>query len=483
MDELDSGFGRLSTSAAEWQPGGSQQRGDQSDLKASAVKEFVPGQGWSSSAAAVPRVEPNYEPAHQSALDGATNQDIYLNQGPSSTTTGPPASPMPSFRSLDAMAIPNDLWRHFHGLSLESTRQMEATDPRHKAIPMPFTNGFCLDDMGEGNTTAGLRSTFFGYPSSTFQVTNTEDGNLYCLRRFESCRCVSPKIAAMVTERWTSSAVVVEHPAVAPLYRCFLQQRAVFFLHQFVPGARTLQERLAGPLAEPAIWSCVCQLLSALRAVHGAGLAVRAMQLQHVLTTSDSVGSRLRVRLGSVGIVDALEFETRRNVIDLQKKDVRDLGCLILSMGTGTEVTMKTLDPARLRQCESTMSASYSRDLVGLALTLVKSAPDPPTVGEISKAVSFRLLDEQNLSHQALDRTEHAVATEYDAGRYLRLLLKLGFINERPEFGQDRRWSESGECYVLKLFRDYGGYFFVKQQSTSSNEFQSFTKQMRWAIQ
>lgn len=39
MDELNSSFGRLSTSAAEWKPGGS-------DLQAAAVKEFVPGQGW-----------------------------------------------------------------------------------------------------------------------------------------------------------------------------------------------------------------------------------------------------------------------------------------------------------------------------------------------------------------------------------------------------------------------------------------------------
>ena len=44
MDELNSSFGRLSTAAAEWKPGG----GGQSDLQAAAVKEFVPGQGWSS---------------------------------------------------------------------------------------------------------------------------------------------------------------------------------------------------------------------------------------------------------------------------------------------------------------------------------------------------------------------------------------------------------------------------------------------------
>lgn len=36
-----------------------------------------------------------------------------------------------------------------------------------------------------------------------------------------------------------------------------------------------------------------------------------------------------------------------------------------------------------------------------------------------------------------------------------RLLVKLGFINERPEFESDPSWSETGDRYLLKLFRDY----------------------------
>lgn len=32
---------------------------------------------------------------------------------------------------------------------------------------------------------------------------------------------------------------------------------------------------------------------------------------------------------------------------------------------------------------------------------------------------------------------------------------KLGFINERAEFELDSRWSDTGDRYILKLFRDY----------------------------
>lgn len=34
-------------------------------------------------------------------------------------------------------------------------------------------------------------------------------------------------------------------------------------------------------------------------------------------------------------------------------------------------------------------------------------------------------------------------------------MVKLGFINERPEFDLDPSWSETGDRYLLKLFRDY----------------------------
>lgn len=51
-----------------------------------------------------------------------------------------------------------------------------------------------------------------------------------------------------------------------------------------------------------------------------------------------------------------------------------------------------------------------------------------------------------------MKNTQHS---EYDNGRLLRLLLKLGTLNERPDQGGVGEWSETGERYILKLFRDY----------------------------
>lgn len=53
------------------------------------------------------------------------------------------------------------------------------------------------------------------------------------------------------------------------------------------------------------------------------------------------------------------------------------------------------------------------------------------------------------------DHLEGYLSRELENGRLVRLLTKLGFINERPEFDHNPQWHESGDRFLLKLFRDY----------------------------
>ena len=354
---------------------------------------------------------------------------------------------------------------------------MDPADPRNNAVPLPYVNPYTLESSQK-------KRSSFGYPSDTFQAMSREDGNLYCVRRFDNVRCVSPRIAIAVMDKFVTAAKVQENPGIVPLYRCFLAQRAVFFVHQYIPGARTLRERLEGPLLEGVVWSAIVQLTSAIRAVHSSNLAVRTLQLQHVLSTSDATGSRLRLRINCVGVVDALEFEARKDLDSLQMEDLRDLGRIILSIATGTEVNAGT-EPDVIGRCEAFMTQSFSRELHGLTMTLIKS-PRPPSIHEVARAIAHHAFDEQDATYVSLDKTEKALSAEYDSGRALRLMLKLAFVNERlvpllkfcysvdmitfvlrsrgfdnakqnirPEFGPNRRWAQSGDCYVLTLFRDY----------------------------
>lgn len=53
------------------------------------------------------------------------------------------------------------------------------------------------------------------------------------------------------------------------------------------------------------------------------------------------------------------------------------------------------------------------------------------------------------------DALEGELCKELDNGRLFRLMVKLGFINERPEYDFSTNWSETGDRFPLKLFRDY----------------------------
>jgi PAB-dependent poly(A)-specific ribonuclease subunit 3 len=55
----------------------------------------------------------------------------------------------------------------------------------------------------------------------------------------------------------------------------------------------------------------------------------------------------------------------------------------------------------------------------------------------------------------ASDALEHELMGELENARLVRLLCKINFITERQGFAQDSQWSESGDRYIVKLFRDY----------------------------
>ena len=448
------------------------------------------------------------------------------------------------------------LYRLYH---IDCTNQMEPNDELYKAIPQTFVNAMPLENNNNNKknksnhnknnktntttTTTNTRDIFrssFGYPSSTFKVTNIDNGRLYCLRRFDNVKCVNGKIASHVSNMWNHAITnqhhhqqqhVLNHPGIVRFYKAFYinQNRALFFIHEYYPNALTLREALFGlkrgdsgkfntkssssttstttgggssssvgngsnvsdktfhPLHEGIIWSYVTQLVSAIKSVHLGGLAVRALQLNHILVTND-VGSgfvdetalmesdnttiernfmtnRVRLRLNCIGIVDALEFESRKEVEFCQKEDMRCLGRIILSLASGLEIGHDA-DNVTLDRCEAYMRQAYSADLFNLTNALLARRRmgrlgnlvdvDPPNIQNVCRVVGEHALDELDSVHVNMDKMDEALASEYESGRGLRLLLKLGFINERPEFGVDTRWSETGDCFVLKLFRDYG---------------------------
>ena len=69
--------------------------------------------------------------------------------------------------------------------------------------------------------------------------------------------------------------------------------------------------------------------------------------------------------------------------------------------------------------------------------------------------IADKIHDEFDNAMAASDSLHRHLRNEFESGRMLRLLVKMGFINERPEYNRAPQWSETGDRYVLKLFRDY----------------------------
>ncbi|KAJ1499903.1 hypothetical protein HMI56_004140 [Coelomomyces lativittatus] len=65
------------------------------------------------------------------------------------------------------------------------------------------------------------------------------------------------------------------------------------------------------------------------------------------------------------------------------------------------------------------------------------------------------LLDELEHWRRNQDVLDWELRKSKENDRLARLLIKLNFITERPEYLQDPSWSETGDRYFLKLFRDY----------------------------
>jgi PAB-dependent poly(A)-specific ribonuclease subunit 3 len=123
----------------------------------------------------------------------------------------------------------------------------------------------------------------------------------------------------------------------------FLIFLALFFAYNYHPGSETLEERYFGMLnqdyfvPEPVLWSYICQLISALRAIHSAGLACKVIVPSKILLTGKNKYENFlgnftyylfRIRVNCVGVQDVVNFDGNKNVPHYQHEDLIALGTL-----------------------------------------------------------------------------------------------------------------------------------------------------------
>ncbi|CAM9646860.1 unnamed protein product [Chrysoparadoxa australica] len=441
----------LQVNAAEFVPGRSNANSSPappSDLKAKAA-EFVPGRKQGDSGpvdetAPVKMVQVIRDgmifavPEEEVEASEVVIEEEFEEEEGLQWTVGSGSLPAPAKHVLPSTSIPDNLWGWMQRRSLEMLKQLPPHDERLKEIPTKFSAAFPLDDAGRLRGQAGS----FGYPSVTYKVTKHQEGSVYCLRRFDGPR-TSANILGIALEAWS---MLGPHPGLITPVEAFLHHGVVFFITPYFPCAETLAQRFVERqgqlLSEKALWNFVSQLVAAITVVHGAGMACRQIDPVHVLY----VGSG-RVKLNWLGVVDVLEFETRKKVSDLQAEDMAALGRLILSVGCRNRVA-----EGNLTDSLNFFQQHYSPDLHGLVSQLLQKSLQ---VFEVGCMIGPRVLEAFDGAMGAVDALQSHLMHEYDNGRMLRLLLKLGSVNERPEQDMNAQWSETGDRYLLKLFRDY----------------------------
>uniref|UniRef100_A0A673YAJ3 PAN2-PAN3 deadenylation complex subunit PAN3 n=1 Tax=Salmo trutta TaxID=8032 RepID=A0A673YAJ3_SALTR len=321
------------------------------------------------------------------------------------------------------------------------------------------------------------KTSNFSYITSCYKAVNSKDDLPYCLRRVHGFRLVNTK-CMMLVDMWKK----IQHSNSVTLREVFTTKafgdHSLVFSYDFHAGAETMFSRHfndptadsyftkrkwgqhepppprqhAGLLPESLIWAYIVQLSSALRTIHTAGLACRVMDPSKILITG-----KTRLRVNCVGVFDVLTFDnSQTNHVTLmpqyQQADLISLGKVVLALACNS---LAGIQRENLQKAMELVSINYSSDLKNLILYLLTEQSRLRSVNDIMPMIGARFYTQLDASQMRNDVIEEDLAKEVQNGRLFRLLAKLGTINERPEFQKDRTWSETGDRYLLKLFRDH----------------------------
>ncbi|XP_049503321.1 PAN2-PAN3 deadenylation complex subunit PAN3 isoform X4 [Panthera uncia] len=283
------------------------------------------------------------------------------------------------------------------------------------------------------------KSSNFGYITSCYKAVNSKDDLPYCLRRIHAL--------VFAYDFHAGGETMMSRHFNDP------NADAYFTKRKWGQHDGPLPRQHAGLLPESLIWAYIVQLSSALRTIHTAGLACRVMDPTKILITG-----KTRLRVNCVGVFDVLTFDNSQNnnplalMAQYQQADLISLGKVVLALACNS---LAGIQRENLQKAMELVTINYSSDLKNLILYLLTDQNRMRSVNDIMPMIGARFYTQLDAAQMRNDVIEEDLAKEVQNGRLFRLLAKLGTINERPEFQKDPTWSETGDRYLLKLFRDH----------------------------
>mmetsp|Transcript_23050 Transcript_23050/g.57729 ORF Transcript_23050/g.57729 Transcript_23050/m.57729 type:complete len:832 (-) Transcript_23050:130-2625(-) len=409
---------------------------DQMMSMGGGAQYFLPGQG---------------QPANKSAQAGTKAN--FLGGLPHNALRHPGYVPLQTFFMSDNIRADlqrrNDcIWKSFEDVDEDAKKPPR--EPVAKVVHR-FHTLYPLKEVSPEKQTTGGK--VFPFPTSLYKCVSSTDGLPYVIRKVEGYRPSGDSAASY--QNICSIWYQLQHPNIVTLREVFVSKelddaKSLYFAYDYHPLSATLESKYflstGHHIPENVMWSYICQLVSAIHAMHSMQLVCRVVYPSKVIVTAKN-----RIRINGVGMLDVLSPEPTKSLAQLQGEDLIALGRLILGMACKSMAAATTLSRSL-----DYVSSQYSQDLKNLVLFLLGPSGLPyPSIDDVCSLITRPLLREVEYLHNFSDMLEGELSKELENGRLMRLMVKLGFINERPEFDMDQSWSETGDRYILKLFRDY----------------------------
>ncbi|KIX07740.1 uncharacterized protein Z518_02394 [Rhinocladiella mackenziei CBS 650.93] len=357
----------------------------------------------------------------------------------------------PYQRTVHDLFIPNDLREEIQKKSaaalqtLPNSQLPNHIESYHSLVP--------LDTNHKSSTIFG------GYTSWIYKAQSSANGHFFALRRIEGFRLTN-ELAIRSGQAWKNliSASVVR--IVDVFTNRGFGDSSLFIATDYHPLSKTLLEHhhtgqnwtrparnSKDQITEPVLWSYVVQIASALKSIHGSGLAARVLDPSKILVTGKN-----RIRLNGCAVLDVVQFDNSVvPLAQLQRQDLVNFALVILSVGTGTADA-----GANFARSMDLFKRFFKPELQNAVVWLYSAMQNQDkTIDQFVTLIANHMITAFNAALHNDDSLYSELSREVENARIVRLMAKLNYINERPEFEHDRAWSENGERYYLKLFRDY----------------------------
>lgn len=327
------------------------------------------------------------------------------------------------------------------------------------------------------DTTNRKNASSFNYPSWMYKAKSSRNGRHYALRRLEGTipgvlhpvpidtdrgisgyRLTNENAVLTVMKDWKR----IKNANIVSVHEIFTTREfgdsSLMFVFDFHPLSKTLQEQhlqhptgprfsKAGAISEEVLWSYICQITSALKTIHTNKLAARCLDLSKIILTDKN-----RIRLAACSILDVVHYEANtKSIQELQQEDLVKFGKVMLALSTTTPISHLNISAAI-----ETVGTKYSAALKEAIAWLLSPGPaESKTIESFISGISTHMIKYFDYALQDRDESYSQLSKELENGRIARILLKLGTINERGDFAGTPNWSETGDRFQLKLYRDY----------------------------